>query len=149
MKEVIILRGLPFSGKTTWAEKFKQRREDSISFDVQEVFEQLNTTRTKSECWQIVEGMLMNALKKNDIIVIDDINILSSSITRILDVLHSFKLIHRETIVVRMQEMHTPYDLCVKRAEAANASEHLLKRMKHYYNHCLRRQIIYRDEENS
>lgn len=149
MKEIIILRGLPFSGKTTWAEKFKSSREGSDSLNVEEIMEPLISTYRKSDRWSVVKNIFIRKLNENDIIIIDDVNILTSSINRILEMINSYKLVYRESFVVRIQNFSTPYSLCVKRAEKCGADEIILKRMKHYYNHCLRRKIIYKNEENS
>lgn len=149
MKEIIILRGLPFSGKTTWAEKFKKRREECVSLDIGDIIETLEGVYHREERWVVVKEMLTSALQSNHIVIIDDVNILSSSIKRIMNIITFYKLMFRESVLVSIQEFHTPYQLCVKRAEQANADERELKMIRHYYNHCLRRKIIYNDEENS
>lgn len=148
MKKIIILRGLPFSGKTTWAEKFKERKKDAASIDFGEIAE-ANADLPKAARWAVVRNNLEDVVSKYDTILINDVNILPSSIQSLLDFFSYYALIHRELFAVEIKEFHTPYLLCVKRAQDAGADEKALRRMRFLHNYCLRRKIIYNDEENS
>lgn len=148
MKEIIILRGLPFSGKTTWAEKFKERKKDAASIDISEIAD-ANSELPKAARWAVVRNNLEDIVSQYETILIDDVNILSSSIRSLMDFFSYYALIHRELFTVEIKDFHTPYLLCVKRAQNAEADETMMKRMRFLHNHCLRRKIIYNDEENS
>ena len=148
MKEIIILRGLPFSGKTTWAEKLKERKKDIALFNIEKVLA-FDMDKPRAIRWAIVKEKLNDVIKNNNTIVIDDINILSSNIKRLIEMLDSYAMHYNESFIVSIKVLHTPYKLCEKRAISANIDEHDMKILKHFYNHCLRREIIYNNEKDS
>ena len=148
MKEIIILRGLPFSGKTTWAEKFKERKKDVVSINPGEIAD-ADADLPKAARWAVVLNSLEKAVGQYETILIDDVNILPSSIQSLLDFFSYYALIHRELFTVVIKDFHTPYLLCVKRAQDSEVNERTLRRMRFLHNYCLRRKIIYNDEENS
>ena len=148
MKEIIILRGLPFSGKTTWAEKFKERKKDVASINLGEIAG-ANADLPKAARWAVVRNNLEDVVNRYETILINDVNILPSNIQSLLDFFSYYALIHRELFTVEIKDFHTPYLLCVKRAQDAGIDERALRRMRFLHNYCLRRKIIYNDEENS
>lgn len=143
------MRGLPFSGKTTWAEKFKDRRGEGVLFCIKREVESLSDMKVRQDRLDVVKSMLIDTIRDNNIIIIDDVNILPASISRIMDVIHDYGSRYKDPVLVRIQSLHTPFDLCLERAKRSNANEQEIKRLQHYYNQCLRKKIIYSNEENS
>ena len=152
MKEVVILRGLPFSGKTTWAQKLKHRNDDFVIFNVTEEREKVlseNNTLSRAEQWKAVMERFIFTVINNKAVIVDDENILSSAILRILHVINENKNIIEEPIKLRIKNIPTPWGICLKRAELDGCDEKQILLMTRYYSHCLKRNIIYSDEKDS
>lgn len=152
MKEVIILRGLPFSGKTTWAQKLKHQNNDFVIFNVTEEREKVlsdNNTLSKAEEWKIVMNKFINTVINNNAIIVDDENILNSAILRLLYVLNENKNIIEDRIKLRIKNVSTPMAICLERAKRSGYDEKNIRILNTYYSYCLRRNIIYSDEKDS
>lgn len=150
MKQILILRGLPYSGKTTWANKVKQKEGKAIAiFDVDEARLELADIEDKiAERWDIVLKQLEGIILGNNNIIIDGTNILSSSYRRILETITKIANDTEESYMLSIKDFKTPVWICEKRAKSSN-DEVALRKIKFLYDHCLRRKTIYRDEKNS
>ena len=152
MKEVIILRGLPFSGKTTWAQKLKHRNDDFVIFNVTEEREKVlsdNNTLSKADVWKAVMNKFIFVLINSKAVIIDDENILASTILRLLFAINENASVIEDRIKLRIKSITTPWSICLKRAEESGCSESDIRVLNSYYSYCLKRNIIYSDEKDS
>ena len=155
MNKIIILRGLPYSGKTTWAIKRNEKEgQEFYIYDVQqelfniafggpsEILEQRDAAMAK-----LKELMLIH-----ENIIVDDNNLLPSRIKSILNIVKSFYEETGKSVHVTIKEFHTPVWLCLQRANKVLTITEFTKEFNvitRYYRLCKRKKIIYSDEENS
>lgn len=158
MQKVIILRGLPFSGKTTWAKKFNSKQgRRFVIFDVDEELKYIreqNPTLSIRELRDAADQKLIKTICAGYSIIIDDDNILDSHMERIFKCLRVANDKTGQNVIVNIKQVHTPIWLCVLRGRKSDEqnSPELQKKMlklEHYYRYCLRKKIIYSNEENS
>lgn len=158
MQKIIILRGLPFSGKTTWAKKFNNKQgRRFIIFDVEEELDyirQNNSTLSIKELRDAADKKLIQTICAGYSVIIDDNNILDSHMERIFKCIRAANDRIGHSFVVSIRQIHTPMWLCVSRSyknDEQDNPKHQKKmlELEHYYKYCLRKKIIYSNEENS
>lgn len=158
MQKVIILRGLPFSGKTTWAKKFNNKQgRRFIIFDVDEELAYIrehNPTLGIKELRDAADQKLIKTICAGYNVIVDDDNILDSHMERIFRCIRVANDRVGYSFVVSIKQIHTPMWLCVSRGceidnqDSISNKKKMLK-LEHYYRYCLRKKIIYSNEENS
>ena len=158
MQKVIILRGLPFSGKTTWAKKFNNKQgRRFIIFDVNDELAYIrehNPTLSIKELRDAADKKLIKTICAGYSVIVDDDNILDSHMERILRCIRIANDRVGCSFVVSIKQIHTPIWLCVSRGykiedqDSVSNKKKMLK-LEHYYRYCLRKKIIYSNEENS
>ena len=158
MQKVIILRGLPFSGKTTWAKKFNNKQGRSfVIFDVKDELAYIREQHPEfsiRELRDAADKKLTQTICAGYSVIVDDDNILDSHMERIFKCIHVASDKTGQNVVACIKEVHTPIWLCVSRGYRADRLESLacqkkMVQLEHYYRYCLRKQIIYSNEENS
>ncbi len=112
MSKIIILRGLPASGKSTWAKEFVKENDNWIIVNKDQLRTMMHADMFKKG---ITEGIIISArdsiikdaLKKEINVIVDDTN---------------FRAIHIKTIKklaqgheVEIKDFNTPIDVCISR----------------------------------
>lgn len=153
MQKVIILRGLPFSGKTTWAKKFNDKQgRRFVIFNFKDVMANLKSQYPMMEITELrdaADQKLIKTLTAGYSTIIDYENILTTHLTRIIQCIKQANERSNISAFVQVKEMHTPLWLCIKRAQQEEEYEMIKDVVARYYRYCVRKKIIYSNEENS
>lgn len=155
MSRIIILRGLPYSGKTTWAIKKNEKEEQAFYiYDVQAELQKIafSDALDRSEQRDAAMARLQQLMLIHENIIVDDVNILPTHMKRILNTVREFYDTTGKKVYVTIKEFHTPVWLCLQRANKVMTIPDFTKEFNliiRYYRLCKRRKIIYCDEENS
>ncbi len=120
MKKVIILRGLPASGKSTEAKKlleahpnaYKRINRDALRamFD-NSYFSKGNEKFIK----RIRDILIVEALQAGKHVIVDDTNLSQRNITRIQQLVHKFNADNNDQVQVELKEMEASLAECIER----------------------------------
>lgn len=154
MQKLIILRGLPFSGKTTWAEKFNEKQgRRFVIFNTEEMIgaiRQQYPTMNKTELRDAADIKLVQTIAAGYSIIVDDVNVINSHLARVIECVKQANIRTGMSVYVEIKQFATPIGVCINRAIKSGLNEdtvHVL--LDRYYRYCLRKKIIYSNEENS
>jgi predicted kinase len=122
MKRVLILRGLPASGKSTFARKFiDENKGEWKRLNKDELRAMLDNSDHSLANEKFVERMrdfiLVEALKEGKHVVIDDTNLSNRPIERIQQVIGRYEKETREQIKIEFKIMETSLEECLARDE--------------------------------
>jgi predicted kinase len=154
MKKVILMRGLPGSGKSTYAKKlvadnpemYKRINRDDLRMMFDNGF-----TSDKNEKFvkKVRDLLIMKALEEGKSVIVDDTNLSSTNETRIRQLVREFsKNNNDEQIEVEVKEMDTTVEECIKRdaARSKPVGEKVIKNMeKQFY----RKELKYAEQDAS
>ncbi|UPT67305.1 MAG: AAA family ATPase [Sphingobacteriales bacterium JAD_PAG50586_3] len=112
MKKVILMRGLPGSGKSTYA---KQLVDDNPGMykrinrdDLRAMFDNGITNNSNEKFIKQVRDMLIvKALADGKHVIVDDTNLSETNETRIKQLVHQFNKEHNDSVAVEVKEMET------------------------------------------
>ncbi len=120
MKKVIMMRGLPGSGKSTYAKKlldenpnaYKRINRDELRamFDNGQ-FSQGNEKFVK----QVRDMLILKALEDGKHVIVDDTNLSSTNESRIRQLVQEFNKTHQDNVTVEVVEMDTALAECIAR----------------------------------
>lgn len=120
MKRVIIMRGLPGSGKSTYAKKlvkdhpnvYKRINRD----DLRAMFDQSHFSKSNEKFVRQVRDMLIvKALEDGKSVIVDDTNLSSKNENRIRQLVSDFIKEHGHEVKVEIKEMDTSLADCIER----------------------------------
>ncbi len=120
MKKVIIMRGLPGSGKSTYAKKLVEENPNSYKRinrdDLRMMFDNGYTSDGNEKFVKKVRDILIiKALEEGKHVIVDDTNLSEKNETRIRQLVHEFNKAHNDEVQVEIKEMETSLDECLKR----------------------------------
>jgi predicted kinase len=120
MKKVILMRGLPGSGKSTYAKQlvndnpgmYKRVNRD----DLRTMFDNDSTSNSNEKFIKQVRDMLIvKALQDGKHVIVDDTNLSETNETRIKQLVHQFNKEHNDSVVVEVKQIDATLDECLER----------------------------------
>lgn len=144
MKEILILRGLPASGKSTFARKLIQDKKGSWKrLNKDELREMLDCSEYSLENEKFVDTvrnlMLMEALKEGKNVVIDDTNLSEKPIERIREVAQKYVKETGKKVTITFKEFDTSLEECIIRDERREKKVGREVIMKFYHQYMLKK----------
>ena len=120
MKKVIILRGLPGSGKSTYAKKLVSETPNSYKRinrdDLRMMFDNGCLTNGNEKFIKKVRDLLIiKALEEGKHVIADDTNLSPTNETRIKQLVKEFNKANSDDVMVEIKEMETPLHECIER----------------------------------
>ena len=120
MKKILILRGLPASGKSTFAKQlldenlgaWKRLNKDELRAMLDNSH---HTPANEKFVERVRDMMLMEALKEGKHVVIDDTNLSDRPVERIKQVAQQYTQISGIQVHIKIKEMNTPLEECLQR----------------------------------
>lgn len=120
MKKVIILRGLPGSGKSTYARQllaetpgaYKRINRD----DLRAMLDNGHWSKGNEKfVKQVRDLLIITALSEGKHVIVDDTNLALHNETRIREVVREYNCTHNDSAQVELKEMETPLEACIAR----------------------------------
>jgi predicted kinase len=120
MKKVIMMRGLPGSGKSTYAK--------SLLAETPNTFKRINRDELRAmfdnSYWskgnekfvkQVRDVLIIKALEEGKHVIVDDTNLATSNETHIRQMIEAFNKANNDTVQVELVEFDTPLEECIAR----------------------------------
>jgi len=119
-KKVIIMRGLPGSGKSTYAKQLLNDFPNSykrINRDELRMMLDNGITSKGNEKFvkQLRDILIIKALEAGKHVIVDDTNLSETNIVRINQLVHQFNKENKDSVSVEIKEMQTTLDDCIER----------------------------------
>jgi predicted kinase len=120
MKKVILMRGLPGSGKSTYAKQlvaaapntYKRINRD----DLRAMFDNSHWSPGNEKFVKKVRDILIiKALEEGKHVIVDDTNLSSTNETRVRQLVQEFNKMHNDTVQVEVKEMVVSLQECIAR----------------------------------
>jgi predicted kinase len=120
MKKIIMMRGLPGSGKSTYAKKlvadapntYKRINRD----DLRAMFDNGHWSKGNEKfVKQVRDILIVKALEEGKHVIVDDTNLSATNETRIRQIAQEFNKAHHDTVKVEIVEMNVPLEECIAR----------------------------------
>jgi len=119
-KKVIILRGLPASGKSTYARNlldenpgaYKRLNKDELRVMLDNNH---HTNHNEKFIEKVRDLMLIEALVDGKHVIVDDTNLSDRPVERIKNVIRKFNADHNQQVQVEIKEMNVSLDECLER----------------------------------
>lgn len=122
MKKVIILQGIPGSGKSTWAKEFLKGKEDWVRInrdDLRDMRGDYWVPEQEKYITDLEFRALRTAMSHNYNIVLDSTNLNPKTIKKIQDEVNQFNEVFGELIQdpyeIEFKLMDTPLEVCIER----------------------------------
>ena len=120
MKKVLILRGLPASGKSTYAKNilaenphaWKRLNKDELRAMLDD---SVHSYPNEDFVRRVRDMMLMEALKNGKHVVIDDTNLSERAIARIRQVVDNYTNETGQNVLIQFKDMETTLEECLER----------------------------------
>lgn len=116
MNKVIILQGLPGSGKSTWAKQYCKENPDAFTLNRDSLRKMLNNGEWSAKTEEFVKAIELSALEiilkgtDNATVLIDDTNLNLKTVNNLLKVCNSL-----EADVALKDFFHVPLHECIER----------------------------------
>jgi predicted kinase len=122
-KKVIILRGLPASGKSTYARNlldenpgaYKRLNKDELRVMLDNNH---HTSHNEKYIEKVRDNMLIEALLDGKHVIVDDTNLSDRPVERIKNVVRKFNADHNQHAQVEIKEMEASLEECLERDES-------------------------------
>lgn len=134
-KELIMLIGLPGSGKSTWAKNYKEENENVIIVSSDDIREELGLENTKEDnkiCFDEVEKRTIKGMKNGFKVIVDATNLNYKKRMQFL----KHVCPKNEEIISEAVVIATSYENCLKRNSERDrvVPEDVIKRMRESFN---------------
>jgi predicted kinase len=120
MKKVILMRGLPGSGKSTYAKKLVAESPNSYKRinrdDLRAMFDCAYWSKGNEKfVKQVRDILIIKALEEGKHVIVDDTNLSTTNETRIRQLVQQFNKEHNDTVQVEIIEMTASLEECIVR----------------------------------
>ncbi len=120
MKKLIMLRGLPGSGKSTYAKKLLEENPNAYKRinrdDLRMMFDNGHTsTGNEKFVTKVRDLLIIKALEEGKHVIVDDTNLSEKNKTGIQELVDQFNKEHNDSVQVEIIEMKIPLEECIKR----------------------------------
>jgi predicted kinase len=120
MKKVIIMRGLPGSGKSTYAKQLVAEAPNTYKRinrdDLRAMFDNSHLSKGNEKfVKQVRDILIIKALEEGKHVIVDDTNLSSTNETRIRQLVQEFNKQHNDTVSVEVKEIEAPLEECIRR----------------------------------
>ena len=120
MKKVILMRGLPGSGKSTYAKQLVAETPNAYKRinrdDLRAMFDNGHWSPSNEKFVKKVRDILIiKALEEGKHVIVDDTNLSSTNETRVRQLVQEFNKNHNDTVQVEVKEMETSLQECIAR----------------------------------
>ena len=120
MKKVIVMRGLPGSGKSTYAKQLVAEAPNTYKRinrdDLRAMFDNGHWSPGNEKFVKKVRDVLIvKALEEGKHVIVDDTNLSSTNETRVRQLVQAFNKAHNDTVQVEVKEMETSLKECIAR----------------------------------
>ena len=143
MKKILILRGLPASGKSTYAKNlltqnphiWKRLNKDELRAMLDN---SVHTNPNEKFVVRVRDFMLVEALKEGKSVIIDDTNLSEKTVERIKQVIQKYMKDSGEIVDIEIKDMDTSLEECLERDKKREkkVGENVI--MKMYKQHILK-----------
>lgn len=120
MKKVIVMRGLPGSGKSTYAKELLAETTNTykrINRDELRLMFDAGYTSNGNEKFikKVRDILIVKALEEGKHVIVDDTNLSERNITRITQLVDEFNKEHNNNVSIEVKEFDTPLNECIAR----------------------------------
>ena len=120
MKKVILMKGLPGSGKSTYAKKivddnpehYKRINRDDLRLMFDNGF---NSKPNETFIRSVRDLLIVKTLESGKSAIVDDTNLSEKNLIRISQLVQQHNKLHNENIVVEVKHIETSLEECIKR----------------------------------
>lgn len=112
---IVICKGLPASGKSTWSKQYCKENKDAIRVnrdDIRSMFSQSYSKELEKIVMESELLMVLEILKSNRVVVIDDTNLHDYFLNKLLAMLDEYKISYNYVI---QDFTNIPVEECIKR----------------------------------
>ncbi|MBP4138315.1 phosphatase domain-containing protein [Flavobacterium geliluteum] len=120
MRKVILMRGLPGSGKSTMAKKIVAENPETYKRinrdDLRAMFDNAITSSSNEKFVKKVRDILIvKSLEEGKSIVVDDTNLSETNLRRISQLVQEYNAKYNEKVTVEVMEVNTDVAVCIER----------------------------------
>ncbi len=120
MKKVIMMRGLPGSGKSTYAKKLVAEAPNTYKRinrdDLRAMFDNAHFSKGNEKfVKQVRDVLIVKCLEEGKHVIVDDTNLSATNETRVRQLVQEFNKKHNDTVQVEVVEVNTPLEECIAR----------------------------------
>ncbi len=120
MKKVILLKGLPGSGKSTYAKKLVDENPEQFKRinrdDLRAMFDNnFNSKSNETFIRGVRDILILKTLESGKSAIVDDTNLSEKNLTRITQLVQQHNKLYKENVVVEVKHIETSLEECIKR----------------------------------
>lgn len=149
-KKVILMRGLPGSGKSTYAKKMVEEFPNSYKRinrdDLRMMFDNgIVTNGNEKFVKQVRDILILKALEDGKHVIVDDTNLSDKNFVRISQLVQQFNKENSDCVTVEIKEMETTLEECIER-DAQREKKVGEKVIKNMHRQFFNSSVIYSDQ---
>jgi predicted kinase len=120
MLKVIIMKGLPGSGKSTYAKKLVAENPEQYKRinrdDLRAMFDNgFNSKSNETFIRNVRDLLILKTLESGKSAIVDDTNLSEKNLTRITQLVHQHNEEHKTSVIVEVKHIETSVEECIKR----------------------------------
>ena len=155
MKKVIIMRGLPGSGKSTYAKNLLAENPNAYKRinrdDLRMMFDNgYGSNGNEKFIRQVRDMLITKALESGKHVIVDDTNLSDRTVARIRQLVEEFNTKNKENVQIEIKEMETTLEQCIendsKREGKAKVGEQVIRKM---YREFIKDETRYQKQDES